>query len=139
MTLCQETVTLLLEAPHLVAAALKVALDGFLAREMACADGDHHRARLPHSTFDPLAPAEISAGEERRLEFGRALQVAVEGLADVVDIACQPGFEHAVELRAHRLRVLDRAFEQLSLRAFRQAVEEGELLLVGFELIDGLA
>src|SRR5688572_14138833 len=106
---------------------------------MACADGDHYRARLLHSALDPLAPAEIPAREKGRLQRGRALQVAVEGLADVVDIAGQPGLEHAVELGAHRLRVLDRAFEQLSLRAFGQAIEEGELLLVRFELIDGLA
>ena len=128
-----------MNAPDLVSAALDIALHGLLSCEVARADSDHHGARLRHPPFDPLAPIPIAAREQCRLEFRRGLQVLVEGLPDRIDIAPEPRLEHLVELGPHLLRVLDCTLEELPLGIFGEAVEEGELLLVGLELTDRLA
>jgi hypothetical protein len=106
---------------------------------MASAHGNHDGPRLSHPSLDPLAPVEVAAGEKRGLELRRALQVAVERIADLVDVLAQPRLEQVAELLLHLGRILDRAFEKLTLCFLGQSIEEGELLLVGLELPDRLS
>src|SRR5437016_3409020 len=106
---------------------------------MARSNRDEELAGLRHPPLDPAAPVGVPALDQRLLKLGRACEIVVESPRDRFDVAAKPGREHAAEILAHALRIIDRAFEQLPLGALRQGIEETELLDIALQLADRLA